>query len=154
MRDLHSVNGSLMSLLPKMAEASSLKDYRPISLIHYNGKLISKLLANRLALRLGELVHPGQTAFIKLCYIQDSFKFVQTLARLLHAQKIQCLLLKVDIARAFDSVAWSFLIGIMQFLGFPDGWLNWVAALLSTASTQVLMNGSPGDRIWHGRGLW
>jgi hypothetical protein len=37
-----------MTLLPKSSEAASISDYRPISLIHIVGKLISKLLANRL----------------------------------------------------------------------------------------------------------
>jgi hypothetical protein len=54
-----------MVLLPKMVEASRIKDYRPITLIHTVGKLISKVLVNRLAPKLGELVHVSQSAFIK-----------------------------------------------------------------------------------------
>jgi hypothetical protein len=38
-------------------------------------------------------------------------------------------------------------------MGFPRGWLDWIAALLSSASTRVLLNGSPGDSICHARGL-
>jgi hypothetical protein len=90
-----------------MGKASSLKDYRPISLIHSIGKLISKLLVNRLVARLSELVHPGQTAFIKGRYIQDSLKFVQASARLLHAQKTLCLLLK-----------WTSLAPLIPLLGY------------------------------------
>jgi hypothetical protein len=52
------VNVALMVLLPKTAEASSIKDYRPISLIHIMGKLFSKVLANILAPKLAELVYP------------------------------------------------------------------------------------------------
>jgi hypothetical protein len=48
-----------------MVEASRIKDYRPITLIHTVGKLISKVLVNRLAPKLGELVHVSQSAFIK-----------------------------------------------------------------------------------------
>jgi hypothetical protein len=38
-------------------------------------------------------------------------------------------------------------------LGFPDGWLNWIAALLSSSTTRVVLNGVPGDPICHGRRL-
>jgi hypothetical protein len=38
------------------------------------GKLISKLLSNRLVPMLLELVHPSQSAFIKQIFIQDNFK--------------------------------------------------------------------------------
>jgi hypothetical protein len=41
----------------------------------------------------------------------------------------------------------------MKHLGFPDGWLNWIAALLSSSTTRVVLNGVPGDPICHGRRL-
>jgi hypothetical protein len=63
--NMHDVNGALMVLLPKTSKVITLKHYKPISLIHSVGKIISKLLANRLAPRLSELIHPSQSAFIK-----------------------------------------------------------------------------------------
>jgi hypothetical protein len=44
--NLHSVNEALLTLLPKSTEAATLKDYRPISLIHLIGRVISKVLTN------------------------------------------------------------------------------------------------------------
>jgi hypothetical protein len=109
-------------LLPKSAETSTVKDFRPISLIHIVSKLISKVLTNRLAHRLSELVQANQTAFIKGRAIHDNFKMVQLSTRLLHAQKKSCMLFKIDIACAFDSVAWAFLIEILQHMGFSSRW--------------------------------
>jgi hypothetical protein len=43
--------------------------------------------------------------------------------------------LKVEISQAFDSVSWSFLINVMAHVGFPLAWRDWIAALLSSAST-------------------
>jgi hypothetical protein len=85
-RDIHAVNDALLTLLLKTPTAACLKDYRPISLIHCIGKLVSKVLANRLALRLAELIHPGQSAFNKGHFIQDNFMLVQSSAKLLHAR--------------------------------------------------------------------
>jgi hypothetical protein len=74
---VHTMNDVLMVLLPKMAKVATVKDYRPITLIHSVDKLIMKALANRLAPRLGELVHVSQNAFIKGCFIHDSYKPMQ-----------------------------------------------------------------------------
>jgi hypothetical protein len=41
----------------------------------------------------------------------------------------------------------------MKHAGFPGAWLDWLPVLLSTANTRVLLNGSPGRRICHARGL-
>jgi hypothetical protein len=117
MRNLHSVNEALMTLLPKSSYAAKIKVYYPISLIHVIGKLISKVLANRLAPRLSELVHHSLSAFIKERHVPDNFKFIQSAAKLLHARRKPSMLIKIDIARAFNSVAWQFLFEILQQLG-------------------------------------
>jgi hypothetical protein len=102
MRSFHGLNGGLMVLLPKSVEATTIKDFRPISLIHCLGKLISKILANRLTPRLSGLVHRSQSSFIKGRYIQHNFRYVQAAVWLLHTQKKPCILFKVDLARAFN----------------------------------------------------
>jgi hypothetical protein len=78
---------------------------------------------------------------------------MQSMTKLLHVKKRPTLLLKVDIAHAFDSVARSFHFVVLQHLGFPRRWIDWVAALLSTANTKILLNGMIGERICHARGL-
>jgi hypothetical protein len=118
LRNFHDVNGALSVLLPKAKEATTLKDYRPFSLIHIVGKLFSKVLASRLTPRLSELMHPNQSAFVKGRLIHDSFKFVQSSAPLLHSRQ-PSLMIKIDITRAFDSVGWLFLLQILQHMGFP-----------------------------------
>jgi hypothetical protein len=112
-RDLHATNEALMILLPKSADAEAMKDYRLISLIHVVGKLIYKLLANRLALRIGSLVHGTQCAFIKGRSIHENFKFMLSSARLMHARRKANVLFKVDLSKAFDSVAWAFFMEIL-----------------------------------------
>jgi hypothetical protein len=151
-RDLHSVNEPLMVLLPKALEAKAIKDYRPISLIHVMGKLVTKVLASRLSSRMGELIRPCQSAFISGRIIQDNFWTIQASAKPLHVRRRPCLLMKMDIARAFDSVSWPFLLEILRYMGFPHYWLNWVSVLLASASAKVLLNGCPGHRICHTRG--
>lgn len=116
------LNDAFMILLRKKEDPSVIKDYRPISLIHSFGKLIAKCLANRLAGVLNDLVHHNQSAFIRGRSIHDNFKTVQLTCRLLHQKKSPTVLLKIDIARAFDSVSWPFLLQVLEFLGFSRRW--------------------------------
>lgn len=55
------MNSSFITLVPKVHNPKSVKDYRPISLINCSMKLLSKLLANRLSRVIGSLVSPVQT---------------------------------------------------------------------------------------------
>jgi hypothetical protein len=104
-RNLHVVNYAALILLPKKERPTSIRDYRPISLIDMVGKLVLNVLANRLAPHVDKLVHVNSSAFIKGCFIQDNFKLVRASTRALHARKKLALLHMVDIARAFNSVA-------------------------------------------------
>jgi hypothetical protein len=61
-------------------------------------------------------------------------------------------LLNIELAKAFDSVAWPFLLEVLEHVGFPLRWRDWISAMLGTASTRVLVNGRPGNRIRHARG--
>ncbi len=63
------------------------------------------------------------------------------------------LLFKLDITKAFDSIRWDYLMALLQRLGFPVKWRDWLGALLYTSTSQVLLNGIPSQRITHGRGL-
>jgi hypothetical protein len=136
MRGFQSAIEALMVLLPKSSQASSMSDYRPISLIHLIGKLFSKVLANSLAPKLDDVVHPSQGAFFKGRLIHNSFHYVQGSAKMLHARRIPSLFVKVDITQAFDSVAWPFLLEILAHLVFPTVRLNYLSTLLTTASTK------------------
>jgi hypothetical protein len=62
-------------------------------------------------------------------------------------------LLKIDIAKAFDTVSWPFLLEVLQHMGFAQRWRDWISIILATASTKILLNGRPGRRICHARGL-
>jgi hypothetical protein len=104
------LNNAYITLIPKMVGEEQVKDFRSISLVHSFAKLITKLLANRLAGRLKEMVSPIQSAFIKGRFIQDNFMLIQQMARFLHQRKQSSSLLKIDISKAFDSISYCFYL--------------------------------------------
>jgi hypothetical protein len=147
------LNSALISLIAKRADAIDVGDFRPISLIHSFAKLFSKLLANRLWPHMDDLISANQSAFIRGRCLHDNFMLVRQLARKFHAMKVNGVLLKLDISRAFDSIFWSFLLEVLQHMSFSKLWLNYIAILLRTASTRIVVNGVPGNKILYARGL-
>lgn len=107
-----------MVLLKKKTQPAEICDYRPISLIHSFSRLITKCLANRLAPKLNALVSRNQSAFIKGRCIQDNFCAVRLSCKALHAMNTPSVLLKIDIAKAFDTLSWMFLLEVLQHMGF------------------------------------
>lgn len=150
---LHLLNSAYITLLPKTADTLEVKDYRPISLIHSFAKLVTKIMANRLAAKLSVLVSSNRSAFVKGRCIHDNYVLVQQTVKVFHKQKGPRVLLKLDISKAFDSVSWPFLLEVLRHLGFGPVWCNMLSKLLRSSSARVLVNGIPGDLIIHQRGL-
>jgi hypothetical protein len=95
----------------------------------------------------------NQTAYVKQRCIQDNFIFVQQVVKDLHKKKIPALFIKLDISKAFDSVSWPYLLGILQHLGFGVRLRNWISSLWCTTSSCYLLNGQPGKRILYCTGV-
>ncbi|KAM0852955.1 hypothetical protein ACQ4PT_051408 [Festuca glaucescens] len=152
-RGFARLNKAVITLIPKKQEAMEVGDYRPISLVHSFSKLFSKLIANRLRRRLGDMVSTNQSAFIQGCCLHDNFMLVRQVARRISQKKTLGVLLKLDLSRAFDLMSWAFLFDVIRQRGFGTLFLKWIALLLYTANTKVMVNGVPSERIHHARGL-
>jgi hypothetical protein len=73
---LELLNSAYLTLIPKKEEALPPADFRPISLVHSFTKLITKVLANRLAKKLNTMILTNQSAFIRGRCIHDNFILV------------------------------------------------------------------------------
>ena len=61
--------------------------------------------------------------------------------------------MKLDMSKAYDWVEWSFLVKIMEKLGFCEKWVSIVRECISTVSYSILVNGEPRGDIRPSRGL-
>lgn len=114
-RSLYLVNQAYIFLLRKKPDANLLGDFRPISLIHSFMKLFTKVLANRLAPCMHELVCTNQRTFIRGRVLHDNFKAAQLTTKLLHRKNKACALLKIDISKAFKL---ALPVGVARAYGF------------------------------------
>jgi mannosylglycoprotein endo-beta-mannosidase len=122
-------------LLPKKNEPSDAKDFRPVSLMHSVAKILCKLLANHLVPELKNLVSASQNAFIKGRSIQDSFLHVKNMIRRAHKKKEPLIFLKLDIAKAFDSLNWGFLLQVLKNREFGQRWRDLISLILASSSS-------------------
>ena len=152
-RNFGKLNRAVITLIPKKLGAELVGDFRPISLVHSFAKLFTKVLSSRLRPKLQELVSVNQSTFIKGRILHDNFMLVRQLARKINKRKEKGLLLKLDISRAFDSISWAFLFEVLRKMGMREDFLRWLAICMRTASTRVLVNGVPVERIRQVRGL-
>jgi len=65
------LNSNVVSLIPKIQGADSIKDYRPIVVANFKFKIIFKILADRLALVAAIIISPNQYGFVQGTQIQD-----------------------------------------------------------------------------------
>ncbi|RHN51489.1 putative RNA-directed DNA polymerase [Medicago truncatula] len=63
------------------------------------------------------------------------------------------MMFKVDFEKAYDSVDWGYLDSVMGKMCFPTLWRKWIKECVYTATTSVLVNGSPTEEFSLGRGL-
>jgi hypothetical protein len=66
--------------------------------------------------------------------------------------KTPTLLFKLDITKVFDSVRYDYLMDLLQHMSFPSKFKDWVAALLVSSPSRVLLNAIASDPNKYGRG--
>jgi Reverse transcriptase (RNA-dependent DNA polymerase) len=70
--NLSKINLAIIVLILKNSKNTNIKHYKPINLINYSCKIISKILANRISTVIDSLVDYSQTTFIKGRNIHDN----------------------------------------------------------------------------------
>ena len=76
----------------------------------------------------------------------------ETINSILESNK-GAILCKLDIEKAYDHVDWSFLLAVLEKMGFGEKWSRWIKWCLSTTRFFVLVNGTPIGFFQSSRGL-
>ncbi|XP_050211912.1 uncharacterized protein LOC126662068 [Mercurialis annua] len=147
------LNTAFLVLIPKLAGASDVTDFRPISLINGIFKLLSKALSNRLAPLLPLIISENQFGFIKGRSIHDCHMIAFELIHLAHRRRDQMFLIKLDFKKAFDSISWDFILKMLVKMNFSTTWIKWIASFFDSAQLSVLINGSPSQNFKMERGV-
>ncbi|VFQ95756.1 unnamed protein product [Cuscuta campestris] len=119
---LRQINHAMIVLIPKSSHNPTIKDFRPIACLNVLYKVITKILAKRMAPLLPDLIDPAQGAFVPGRSLVDNFLLAQHLIRdyAIKRSTPSCLI-KLDITKAYDTVSWSFLQDVMHGVGLDKG---------------------------------
>jgi hypothetical protein len=99
------------------------------------------------------LIHTNQYGFIKTRTIQDCLAWAYEYIYQCQHSKREIIILKLDFAKAFDTIEHNTIIQKMQHLGFRDKWVDWTQRILASASSSILLNGVPGNHFQCKRGV-
>ncbi|XP_058742332.1 uncharacterized protein LOC131614798 [Vicia villosa] len=151
---LPGFNSNTIILIPKVSGANSLDQFRPIAVSNFKFKIISKIIADRLAAIMSSLVSTEQRGFIHGRHIHDCIGLASEAFNMLDS-KAWCgnLAFKVDIAKAFDTLDWSFLLKVLHQFGFNNIFCDWISSILKSANLSININGALSGYFKCSRGV-
>lgn len=118
----------------KEKDRSDPGSYHPISLLNLDSKLISKLIANRLALIMPSLIHPAHAGFTQ------GHSPVLESART--SPPSDSAIITLDAEKAFDNVRFHWLRLVLLRFGFSGPFLHLISTMYSAPSTKRRCGGS------------
>ena len=110
---------AVITLLEKSGkDRTLLENWRPISLVNVDTKIMSKVIAARVKKVLPSIIHYNQTGYVKDRFIGEAIRSIFDIMDFTAKENIPGLLLFIDFQKAFDSVEWEFLIESLKKFNF------------------------------------
>ena len=129
------------------SKADQLGNWRPISLLNVDYKILSKVLSKRLGRILGSCVHKDQTCAVPGRSIQDNLHLFRNVVDYCAEANVHAAIVSFDQAKAFDRVSHDYLCRVLRAFGFGDDFIRWISIMYTDISSSVLVNGFISDRF-------
>lgn len=113
-----NTNSSFLALIPKESNPSNFSRFRPNSLCNSTYKILTKVIASLLKKFLPDFISENQEGFMQSRHILDNIKLVQEAIHSSKEAREVRIVVKLDMANAFDKVRHSFLYIVLEKLGF------------------------------------
>ena len=129
-----------------------LKNWRPISLLTTDYKILTSIMAKRMRGILGQIVSSTQKGFLKERYIEENTRLIYDLIHYLKGQKREGILLLIDFEKAFDSIDWTYIRNVLKIYNFGDDFIKWFNIVYNDSQSCVINNGKYSNFFNLGRG--
>ena len=117
-----------------------IKNYRPISLLNVDIKIITRALAKTLAKVVGKLISRSQRG-LPGRHISTNLHILQDLIDFINKNGLYCALIFLDQEKAFDRMSHNFMIKTLRHYGFGENFINWIKIIYKDCSSRVKVNG-------------
>ena len=151
--DIQRLNYGVITLVPKVVDANTIKNFRPICLLNVDYKGITKVLTNRFTPVAPKLIGGNQTGFIKGRNILEGVLILHEVVHELRTKGKRGLILKIDFEKAYDKVNWNFLLQSLRMKGFSSKWIEWIKSFISGGSVAININDEVGPYFQTKKGV-
>jgi hypothetical protein len=132
----------IITLSPKINKLRQfLRNWRPITLLTVDYKLLAKSLAMRLSTILPDFIDESQFGYVKDRYIGENIRCVIDLDSYFKQESKEIYALQIDFEKAFDSINWEFMFRSLEIMNFDNEFIKWVKVLYKNMTSCVMNNG-------------
>lgn len=136
-----SCRRAVLTLLPKSGDLTDLKQWRPVSLLCIDVKILSKALATRLSKVMGQIIHVDQTYCVPERSIFDNIFLVRDVIEFSRRIDKKFGLVFMDQEKAFDRVEHKYLWKVLKAFGFNLGFIRKIRVLYNDIESLLKVNG-------------
>ena len=140
-------------LLYKKDIREDIRNWRPISLLNVDYKILSKVLAERLKSVLNEIINADQRGCVPGRFIGENIRLIDDLIYEIENQQEGPIILMLDQEKAFDRVEWQWLFSTLKRFNFGDKFIGWLKTIYKDSKSCVITNGVQSEYFKISRGI-
>ena len=137
-----SLRRAVITLLFKKEDTENLKNWRPISLLNADYKLIAKVISQRLRAVMPSLIHPDQSCAVPGRSSEDNATLLRDISDYVQSNNLKCAFIAIDQEKALDYVDWGFMHKVLARMNFGPIIRGIIKCLYTRVQSAILSNGT------------
>ena len=135
------MSNATIHLLFKKGDPQNLGNWRPISLLNVDYKILAKIINDRMKTCMPDLIHMDQKGFVQERNLHDAVQKTTHLIRYCQRTNLPAYLMLLDQEKAFDRVARDYLHKIIETTNFPPLIRKAIKAMYASTTANINVNG-------------